>query len=194
MKIVRSKRELIIDGAIKVFAREGFHKAKVEDIADVAGVGKGTIYEYFESKKHLFQETLAFSLEIYVSNIESVLQKQQTTEEKLRNFFLLIIGFTQQHLDILKVFSQEMWRHEEEIMSLMIETKDRVITMVETILADAIKEEEFRVIDTKTASISFLGGINYMVMYHICIAQDRITEEIIDSYISLFINGLKNHP
>jgi len=48
------KRREILDAAMRVFAREGYHRAKMEAVADEAGIGKGTVYEYFKSKTDLF--------------------------------------------------------------------------------------------------------------------------------------------
>ena len=48
------KRKLILDGAEKIFAAKGFAGSKVEEIAEQAGVAKGTIYLYFPSKEEVF--------------------------------------------------------------------------------------------------------------------------------------------
>ena len=44
------KRRLILDAAITVFARQGFHHCRVSDVADEAGVAYGLVYHYFDSK------------------------------------------------------------------------------------------------------------------------------------------------
>ena len=44
------KRRLILDAAVRVFARQGFHTCRVSDIADEAGVAYGLVYHYFQSK------------------------------------------------------------------------------------------------------------------------------------------------
>ncbi|MFN3385331.1 MAG: TetR/AcrR family transcriptional regulator [Candidatus Thermochlorobacter sp.] len=49
-----AKRQLLLHAAIAVFSQKGFHETKMQDIADEAGVGKGTLYEYFETKEDLF--------------------------------------------------------------------------------------------------------------------------------------------
>ena len=59
-KLCGDKRLRIIEAAVIVFSRKGFHRAKVEEIAEVAGVGKGTVYEYFKSKKELFLEMVLY--------------------------------------------------------------------------------------------------------------------------------------
>lgn len=48
------KRREILEAALRVFAREGYHRAKMEAVAAEAGIGKGTVYEYFRSKPELF--------------------------------------------------------------------------------------------------------------------------------------------
>jgi AcrR family transcriptional regulator len=50
----RSKKELIIEAAAQVFARSGYSNASVASIAGKANIGKGTVYEYFQSKEDLF--------------------------------------------------------------------------------------------------------------------------------------------
>ena len=44
------KRRIILDAAVRVFARQGFHTCRVSDIADEAGVAYGLVYHYFGSK------------------------------------------------------------------------------------------------------------------------------------------------
>ena len=44
------KRRVILDAAVRVFARQGFHACRVSDIADEAGVAYGLVYHYFRSK------------------------------------------------------------------------------------------------------------------------------------------------
>jgi AcrR family transcriptional regulator len=51
---IRAKKR-IIEAAIKVFAKKGYHQAKMTDIAKEVGVSKGTLYQYFKSKEDLFE-------------------------------------------------------------------------------------------------------------------------------------------
>ena len=46
----------LLSAAQRVFSRQGFHAAKVADVAAEAGVSQGTVYHYFDSKEALFQE------------------------------------------------------------------------------------------------------------------------------------------
>jgi TetR/AcrR family transcriptional regulator, fatty acid metabolism regulator protein len=50
------KRRQILDAAVRVFARQGFHSTRVADIADEAGVAYGLVYHYFKSKDEVLNE------------------------------------------------------------------------------------------------------------------------------------------
>src|SRR5688572_27814852 len=54
--LVDDKRRIILDAALGVFAKKGFHGTSVPEVADAAGVGTGTLYRYFEHKEALVNE------------------------------------------------------------------------------------------------------------------------------------------
>jgi len=58
-----STKERILDAALEIFSQKGFHSATTEEIADRAGVGKGTLYRHFETKEKLFEELVRLRLD-----------------------------------------------------------------------------------------------------------------------------------
>ncbi len=78
------KRAMIIEAAARVFAQKGFSGTAMAEIADLAGVGKGTIYEYFDSKEELFFAVFEwFSRELGVSVTVSVAALGGSASERL---------------------------------------------------------------------------------------------------------------
>src|SRR5437667_10227521 len=74
----------ILEAARKVFAKKGFHDATVDDIANAAGVAKGTVYLYYRSKQEVYLAALKFGIaQMYSALVEEV-RRVSTTEEKLR--------------------------------------------------------------------------------------------------------------
>lgn len=76
------KRERIIDAAIEVFCMSGYEAASMADVAAKAGVGKGTLYLYFDSKQSLFEEVYRICYEervlacrAHVDHVEGALDK-----------------------------------------------------------------------------------------------------------------------
>ena len=58
--VARDKRERIIEAAIMVFHEHGYERARISDITDSLGIGKGTLYLYFHSKKNLLLQCLGY--------------------------------------------------------------------------------------------------------------------------------------
>ena len=64
------KRRQILDAAIRVFARQGFHATRVSDIADEAGVAYGLVYHYFRSKDEVLNELFVERWSLLLAAIE----------------------------------------------------------------------------------------------------------------------------
>ncbi|MCR4399170.1 MAG: TetR/AcrR family transcriptional regulator [Firmicutes bacterium] len=77
------KQAQILDAALHVFRDWGFHEAKIEEIALAAGVGKGTIYEYFENKADLFQQTVVYHINRFWRIAEEYVSRAATAREKI---------------------------------------------------------------------------------------------------------------
>ncbi|MFQ6615076.1 MAG: TetR/AcrR family transcriptional regulator, partial [Fidelibacterota bacterium] len=77
-----NKAEKIIRAAIQVFAEKGLEKGKIADIARTAGIGKGTVYEYFSSKDEIFDAIEQFVIEDMLQDIETILQSGGSPREK----------------------------------------------------------------------------------------------------------------
>ena len=67
----KEKRILILEAAKELFEEKGYHEAKISEIAIVAGIGKGTVYEYFESKQSLFEEMIIYFIDNYFIHAEA---------------------------------------------------------------------------------------------------------------------------
>jgi len=71
LRLDEEKRERVVRAAINEFHENGFEKAKIETIADKAGVAKGSIYQYFENKKDLFLYSVTWSMEYFMKIIDT---------------------------------------------------------------------------------------------------------------------------
>lgn len=97
------KGRQILEAATRVFALKGYEAARVEDIAQVAQVGKGTVYEYFNSKQHLFEEMLKYSLRVYADTIIRAFSRGSTLKEVLEHGFLASFSFVNEHRSLARV-------------------------------------------------------------------------------------------
>src|SRR5205814_9355569 len=85
------KRRQILDAAIRVFARQGFHSTRVSDIADEAGVAYGLVYHYFSSKDQVLNELFSERWSLLLSAIEASDADGSTPRQKLEAVAAFII-------------------------------------------------------------------------------------------------------
>ena len=71
------KRRLILDAAVTVFARQGFHHCRVSDVADEAGVAYGLVYHYFDSKEEILNELFLERWQIMLDAIAEIDRRQE---------------------------------------------------------------------------------------------------------------------
>ncbi|MCY1666042.1 TetR/AcrR family transcriptional regulator [Rhizobium sp. SL86] len=86
-----AKREQILDGAKRVFMRLGFDAASMNDITREAGVSKGTIYVYFESKDDLFAAFMERERMRTAASMRDILDGSEEVEEGLSRFGLAFV-------------------------------------------------------------------------------------------------------
>src|SRR4028119_373165 len=79
------KRRLILDAAVHVFARRGFHHCRVSDVADEAGVAYGLVYHYFSSKEEILNTLFLERWQVMLDAIAEIDAKRDIAgREKLR--------------------------------------------------------------------------------------------------------------
>ncbi|CAH1215223.1 MULTISPECIES: TetR/AcrR family transcriptional regulator [Paenibacillus] len=77
------KSEAILDAAYTIFGSKGFYETKMSDIADEAGIAKGTIYLYFKSKEQLFVAVSKRDCNEFISRLGRALEAHESTGDKL---------------------------------------------------------------------------------------------------------------
>ena len=88
----KEKKDQIIGAAIQVFAKKGFAKTTINDIANAAGIGKGTIYEYFSKKEEIINQSYRYFMRAMELDFQEILIQEITGKEKL---ILILEGFSQ---------------------------------------------------------------------------------------------------
>ena len=90
-------QELILNAAREVFIRKGYSGARMQEIADEAGINKALLFYYFRSKENLFHAIFTGVLEQIQKEILSILNSEMELFDKLRFFFNFYIGILQKN-------------------------------------------------------------------------------------------------
>ena len=104
------KRRMILDAAVRVFARQGFHTCRVSDIADEAGVAYGLVYHYFDSKDQILDTLFLERWDILLRAIQQVDAEDIPPREKLYAITSFIVDSYRHDPDLMKVIIVEVTR------------------------------------------------------------------------------------
>jgi TetR/AcrR family fatty acid metabolism transcriptional regulator len=99
------KRERILDAAVRVLARKGFHATRVSEVAKAAGVADGTIYLYFDSKDALLVSLFEDRVERLLKFLDAELPRAQTASDKIRRIIELQLGLLEGERDLAEVLT-----------------------------------------------------------------------------------------
>lgn len=102
------KRGRILDAAEEVFARRGFHGARVTDIARLAGVADGTIYLYFKSKDDLLVSLFEDRVERINAMLRVILDSEQRAQTRLERFINFYLGLAIKNPNLAEVIAIEL--------------------------------------------------------------------------------------
>jgi TetR/AcrR family transcriptional regulator, fatty acid metabolism regulator protein len=158
------KRRVILDAAIRVFAREGFHRCRVSDIAREANVAYGLVYHYFRSKDEVLNTLFSERWALLVETIDHVDKQNMPVREKLHAIASFIIDSYQHDPDLMKVIIVEVTRAANTFGRHHLEEIRRAYEGIGTIVAQAQEDGTFRDdISASFASLCFYGAIEQLL-------------------------------
>lgn len=198
MENKKSKREAIIYSALKIFERDGFHKAKVEEIAKGANVGKGTIYEYFDSKKDLFCQMVKYMMDKYIDIIKEVVEEDVDPIKKLHNLLKLQLELTKIHGSLGHMIQVQVIKSGigKDLKPIFMEFRRNQIHVLQEIIEEGIQAKVFKNVDTYMAALFFIGGANQFAFEQNFMADcwgqgnDEIKLDV-EEFIDAFLTGFK---
>jgi AcrR family transcriptional regulator len=158
------KRRQILDAAIRVFARQGFHATRVSDIADEAGVAYGLVYHYFRSKDEVLNELFVERWSLLLAAIEETDKTGAAPREKLAAVASFIVDSYQHDPELMKVIIVEVTRAANSFGRTHLPEIRRAYESIAKIVADGQQAGAFRDdVDPMFASMSFYGAIEQLL-------------------------------
>jgi TetR/AcrR family fatty acid metabolism transcriptional regulator len=158
------KRRQILDAAVRVFARQGFHACRVSDIADEAGVAYGLVYHYFASKDEVLDTLFLERWNVMLALISEVDSQPLPVREKLRAIASFIIDSYEHDPDLMKVIIVEVTRAANSFGRTHIGEISSADEMIGDIVTKAQAEKVFRDdIEARFAAMAFYGAIEQLL-------------------------------
>jgi AcrR family transcriptional regulator len=163
-KLAAEKRRLILDAAVRVFARQGFNQCRVSDIADEAGVAYGLVYHYFRSKDEVLDTLFLERWNVMLDVIRDLDGQDLAPREKLYAIASFIVDSYRHDPDLMKVIIVEVTRAANSFGQTHLEKITEAYELIAGIVARAQADGLFK--DTVTprfAALAFYGAIEQVL-------------------------------
>jgi TetR/AcrR family transcriptional regulator, fatty acid metabolism regulator protein len=158
------KRRLILDAAVRVFARQGFHACRVSDIADEAGVAYGLVYHYFASKDEVLDTLFLERWNVMLEMIREVDQQSIPVREKLEAIASFIVDSYRHDPDLMKVIIVEVTRAANSFGQTHLAHIREAYELIGEIVAKAQADGVFKPeIEARFAAMAFYGAIEQLL-------------------------------
>ena len=155
------KRRQLLDAAVRVFARKGFHASRVGDIAEEAGVAHGLLYHYFKSKDDVLEAVFHDNWSILLARIASVEETDEPAADQLRHIAAIVLR-TWLHLpDVVRVVIREFGRSPE--LAERIGDLAQPIDAISRVIERGVERGEFRKVDPRVAATVVYGSIDELL-------------------------------
>jgi AcrR family transcriptional regulator len=189
------KRRVILDAAVKVFARRGFTQCRVSDIADEAGVAYGLLYHYFRSKDEVLDTLFLERWAVMVDLIGQVDRRPLPARDKLRAVAAFIIDSYRHDPDLMKVIIVEVTRAANSFGRTHVEDIRRAYDGIARIVAGGQAAGEFRAHVTPAfAALAFYGAIEQVLtgwIFETLPVGEEEMEQAKDLVVETIVGGLR---
>jgi TetR/AcrR family fatty acid metabolism transcriptional regulator len=193
-----AKRALILDAATAVFARTGYHAARISDIAREAGIAYGLVYHYFRNKEEILETIFEERWTGFVETVEAIAEAPTATSEKLEAIAALILGAYRVRRDWVKVFVLEIQRSSRFAEPGQLRAVGRFFQALARILSAGQQRGELRGdLDPEIASYVFVGGLEIVITSQVLgviresdADTDAWAGKVAHTVVELFLRGI----
>jgi AcrR family transcriptional regulator len=191
------KRRLILDAAVRVLARQGFHTCRVSDIADEAGVAYGLVYHYFQSKEEVLDTLFAERWELLLAAIDEIDAQPIGPRDKLQAIASFIVESYRHDRDLMKVIIVEVTRAANTFGQTHLPEIRKAYDRIAGIVAAAQEQGTFRSsVSPEFAAMAFYGAIEQVLtgwIFGLLDESDEDYERAKRFVVETICDGLEAH-
>ncbi len=186
-----SKREQILLAAVEMFLEKDFYQVTINEIAEQAGVGKGTVYEYFSSKEELFKESFSYCAQLYIQLFKEHLSGSTSVKQTLHDIVKTHLELLKDHRKKLHLLFNERPLNFQELQAWVLESRQDLLEGITALINEGIGREDVRPdIDAEMAGRLFLA-LNYVAMGGMVIIDNvEVSEQQVIAILDIYWNGI----
>ncbi len=185
-----SRKEEILKKISDLFARKGYEKTSIRDIAAHLGMTNAGLYYYFKNKQEMLVDIMNYGMEEALARMKRELPLMKSGEEKLEWIIRAQIEFYSKNQSQTKASIHERGALEAKYAKIMDKKEKEYVEWVKHVISEIIRDNPRITVGTEVATYSLLGMLNWLVHWynpHGKVPPAELTSNI----LSIFLNGIK---
>ncbi len=173
------KRSRIIDAAFQLFSTRNYYEVMIDDVAKLASIAKGTVYNYFSSKEELYFSIMRLRMEKLLTSLKNNIANETSIINSLHSYVLHLYMFMMKYRSFFLIYRKETLKAENEICAEIVFMETELRSLLQNLIDQGIKEGYFRNFEDQYAVDLTLGAINGAIARGIekSFSEEQITAE-----------------
>ncbi len=192
MVVVKEEVRIYIMGvARRIFTRNGFRKATMEEIASTSQMGKSSIYYYFKSKEEIFRAVVEFEARMLKERLSRIIEKNNSPPERLKAYILFRLHHVRTLENFYAALNEVTLSHMVFILDIRRNFEIEEQQLVGEILEDGMKQGVFQLSSSKIGAIAIstmMKGLELPLLLDEAHKTDR--EELMEDLIRVLLYGI----
>lgn len=189
----QATRQKLYEAAVTLIAEKGFSATTVEEIAERAGVAKGTVYYNFASKNDLFEELLRHGVGLLTVSLRTAAEETEarggTRVEALDAMIRAGLVFIDRYPAFTQLYVAELWRTNRTWQSTLMVVRREAVAVVETVLREGVERGELSAeIDVPLTAAAMVGMVLVAALDWQSFQSERSLDDV-HSALSLLLRG-----
>ncbi|MET8750745.1 TetR/AcrR family transcriptional regulator [Streptomyces sp. NPDC059104] len=189
----QATRQKLYEAAVTLIAEQGFSATTVDEIAERAGVAKGTVYYNFASKTELFEELLRHGVGLLTASLRTAAQETEARGgsriEALDAMIRAGLVFIDRYPAFTQLYVAELWRTNRAWQSTLMVVRQEAVAVVETVLREGVERGELSTeIDVPLTAAALVGMVLVAALDWQAFQSERSLDDV-HSALSLLLRG-----
>jgi TetR/AcrR family fatty acid metabolism transcriptional regulator len=179
-------RDSILHAAEAIFTERDYHEVQMDDVADACGVGKGTLYRYFRSKRDLYLAVMFDGIGRLHGEIEAVVRTGDAPARKVERIVRCTLGYFWERRRFFALIHQNEHKPDRDVRE-WLRRRQQLVHLVQTALDQGIGLGQFRAVDSRIATEMLFGMMRAVNRYR---GSDDDIEALVDAVVDTFMRGV----
>ena len=187
----------ILAAARRLMDQKGVDALTMDEIAQAAGVAKGTLYLYFGSKDELIQALLSQVGEAMARDLEAILAKPAPPPEKLQQVVVMLLNYVDRESTLFPVYLREQVRSKPgrgTVLTTLQELEERIVALITQVFAEGIAQKQFILADPRLLTFLLKGLVRAAGYYQMTLDDKDVIQDALPVVLTLVFSGMVLNP